>query len=95
MKLDPQTIKKIAKLARIRIEDSEVDGYVKELSSILSLAEDLSKINTDGVTAIAGIGNSHLPWREDKVTDGNIRDAALSNAPASEYDCFVVPKVIE
>jgi aspartyl-tRNA(Asn)/glutamyl-tRNA(Gln) amidotransferase subunit C len=95
MKLDDKTVRKIAKLARIEIKDSEVAGYASELSKILDLAEELQNVNTDDVPQMVGVGQNLLRWREDKVTDGNIREDVLKNAPRSEFGCFVVPKVIE
>lgn len=95
MKLDEQAIRKIAKLARIRVTDSEVASYASELTSILSLAEELKQVNTDNVPPMAGVGNNTLRMREDKVTDGGIREDVLANAPKAEFDCFAVPKVIE
>jgi aspartyl-tRNA(Asn)/glutamyl-tRNA(Gln) amidotransferase subunit C len=95
MKQDDKTVRKIAKLARIEIKDSEVAGYASELSKILDLAEELQNVNTDDVPQMVGVGQNLLRWREDKVTDGNIREDVLKNAPRAEFGCFVVPKVIE
>jgi aspartyl-tRNA(Asn)/glutamyl-tRNA(Gln) amidotransferase subunit C len=93
--LDAKTVKKIAKLACIEVSESEIASYATELSKILSLAEELQSVNTDGVPQMTGTASNQLRWREDKVTDGNIREDVLKNAPRAEYGCFLVPKVIE
>ncbi len=93
--LDAKTVKKIAKLARIEVTESEIASYATELSKILSLAEELQSVNTDGVPQMTGTASNTLRWREDTVTDGNIREDVLKNAPRAEYGCFLVPKVIE
>lgn len=93
--LDEKTVKKIAKLARIEVTDSEIASYATELSKILAMAEELQSVNTDNVPQMTGAANNALRWREDKVTDGNIREDVLKNAPRAEYGCFLVPKVIE
>lgn len=90
-----QTVKKIAKLSRLHLSEAEEKHYAEEISSILNWVEQLSAVNTDGVEPMASVGGMNLRFREDKVTDGNIQEAVLKNAPASEYGCFVVPKVIE
>lgn len=93
--MDQNTIKKVAKLARIRLTDKEVGEYTEKLGGILKWVEQLQAINTDGVEPMAGVGEYTLRWREDKITDGNIQDDVLKNAPGAEYGCYVVPKVVE
>lgn len=95
MQLDKQAITKIAKLARIKIADDEVEGYAKELSQILDLADQLKEVNTEGVMPMAGVGQNTLRLRADEITDGGKQKQVLENAPQSSYGCFVVPKVIE
>ncbi|MEI6730328.1 MAG: Asp-tRNA(Asn)/Glu-tRNA(Gln) amidotransferase subunit GatC [Pseudomonadota bacterium] len=93
--IDTQTITKIAKLAHIEVSDAEKQHFAGELSGILTWIEQLAEVNTDNVPMLTSVSDTVLPWREDKITDGNRRDAILANAPASEYGCFVVPKVID
>ena len=95
MKIDEATVTKIAKLSRIKIEDSEKAHYAEEISSILDWIDMLQEVDTEGVEGLASVANQELPMREDKVTDGGYAQEAISNAPTSEHDCFVVPKVVD
>lgn len=89
------TVLKVAKLARIRVEENEADALAKELGGILQWVEKLSEVNTDDVPQLASVSDVALPWRDDVVSDGGIQEQVLKNAPKSEYGCFSVPKVIE
>lgn len=93
--MDKDTITKVARLARIAVTEDDKEHYAKELTGILKWIEELNKVNTDGVPMLSSVVETPLPWREDKVTDGNQQEAVVKNAPASDYGCFVVPKVIE
>ena len=95
MSIDIKTVQKIAKLARLKLSDAETAEMAAELSGILKWVEQLSDVNTDGVPQMFGHSGMTLPLRPDKVTDGNKQEAIVSNAPMSEYGCFVVPKVVE
>lgn len=95
MSIDEKTVSKIAKLARIRILESDRGEVAEEMSSILGWIEQLQEVDTDGVPALASVSPVTLPRRADHVTEGNQRDALLQNAPFSEHGCFAVPKVIE
>ena len=95
MALDKSNITKIAKLAHIEVSEAEKEHFARELSSIFKWIEQLGEVNTDNVPQLTSVSDTALPWREDAITDGHKRDAILANAPASEYGCFVVPKVIE
>lgn len=95
MALTAENTRKIAKLARIRLSEDDVAHYTAELNGILGWVEQLQEVNTDGVEQMTSVADVTLPMREDKVTDGNIAEAVLSNAPKAEYGCFAVPKVIE
>ena len=95
MALTDKDVKKIAKLARIRLSDAEVTHYAGEINGILKWIEQLQEVNTEGVAPLASVSQQALPWRADVVSDGNIRDAVLKNAPMQNYGCFAVPKVIE
>ena len=93
--MDKETIAKVARLARIAVTEDDKDHFAKELTGILEWIEQLNKINTDGVPLMTSVVSDTLPWRQDKVTDGGQPEAVVANAPASDYGCFVVPKVLE
>ncbi len=95
MSLDKAAITKIAKLAHIEVTEAEKDTFVTELSGIFKWIEQLNELKTDDVPMLASVSDTALPWRKDEITDGHKRDAILANAPASDYGCFVVPKVID
>jgi aspartyl-tRNA(Asn)/glutamyl-tRNA(Gln) amidotransferase subunit C len=95
MLLDKHAVAKIAKLARIEVSDTDKEFFSKELSGILQWMEQLNEVNTQGVPQMASVSAVKLPWREDKVTDGNQQEAVVQNATQHDYGCFVVPKVIE
>ncbi|WP_339704355.1 Asp-tRNA(Asn)/Glu-tRNA(Gln) amidotransferase subunit GatC [uncultured Sphingosinicella sp.] len=95
MSVDAATVKRVAHLARIKIDDDRSAVMAEELSKILGWVEMLGEVNTDGVEPLAAVIPNTLRWREDVVTDGGIQDKVLSNAPKSEYGFFAVPKVIE
>ena len=95
MSVDAATVRKIASLARIAVTDGDVEAMVPELNNILGWIEQLGEVNTDGVAPLAAVIPNHQRLREDVVTDGNIRDKVLANAPQAEHGFFAVPKVIE
>ncbi len=95
MALTDKDVKKIAKLARIRLSEAEVTHYGSEINGILKWIEQLQEVNTDGVAALASVSEQALSWRADVVNDGNQQEAVLKNAPNASYGCFAVPKVIE
>jgi aspartyl-tRNA(Asn)/glutamyl-tRNA(Gln) amidotransferase subunit C len=95
MSLDAATVKRIAKLARIRLREEEVPIYAQELSSMMRWIEQLNEVPNDDCDAVASVTQHALPLRADVVTDGEIQQQVLANAPQSSYGCFVVPKVID
>ncbi|MAR56476.1 MAG: Asp-tRNA(Asn)/Glu-tRNA(Gln) amidotransferase GatCAB subunit C [Rickettsiales bacterium] len=95
MTLSADDTRKIARLSRIRLNEDEIEGYTNELNGILHWIEQLQEVDTDGVEQMTSVADMALPMREDVVTDGNIQEKVLQNAPGSEYGCFTVPKVIE
>ena len=95
MSLTEKEIRKIAHLSRIKIEDSEIEHFQKELSGIIDWVEMLQEVDTSGVEGTASIADLKLPQRVDEISDGNIRDEVLQNAPNSQYGFFAVPKVVE
>jgi aspartyl-tRNA(Asn)/glutamyl-tRNA(Gln) amidotransferase subunit C len=95
MHVDQKTVRRIARLARIKITDAEASGLEKELSGLLDWVEQLKEVDTDGVEPMTRVVPVDLPRREDKVTDGEIQAKVTRNAPLSEDGFFVVPKVVE
>jgi aspartyl-tRNA(Asn)/glutamyl-tRNA(Gln) amidotransferase subunit C len=95
MSLDPATIRRIASLARIRVEDHEVDPLCHELNGILGWIEQLNEVDVTGVAPLTGAANMAMAMRTDEVTDGGYPDKVLSNAPERIGDFYVVPKVVE
>ena len=93
--IDKTIVTKIARLARIALTEDEKDHFARELTGSLKWFEQLNEVNTDNVPALSSVSNVSLPWREDKVTDGNQQQDVVKNAPAGDYGCFVVPKVME
>ncbi len=95
MSVDSATVRKIAHLARIAVEDAEVERLGGELNAILAFVEELSAVNVDGVEPLTSVLPMRMKKREDVVTDGGVADDILANAPAREDHYFVVPKVVE
>lgn len=95
MALDKDTVRNIAFLARIRIDDDELDHLAGELSRILGWIEQLDEVDTEGVEPMASVVDMELPRRADVVTSGDRRDAVLANAPDPQDGFYAVPKVIE
>jgi aspartyl-tRNA(Asn)/glutamyl-tRNA(Gln) amidotransferase subunit C len=95
MSVDAATVKRIGRLARIRIEEGEVAKYQDELNAILGFVEQLNEVNVEGVEPMTSVTPMTLRRREDKVTDGGYPDQIVANAPLTEDNFFMVPKVVE
>lgn len=95
MSVDHATVRKIASLARIAVTEEQVEAMVPELNNILGWIEQLGEVDTTGVEPMTAVIANSLRLRDDIVTDGNVREAVLANAPAAEHGFFGVPKVIE
>jgi aspartyl-tRNA(Asn)/glutamyl-tRNA(Gln) amidotransferase subunit C len=95
MSVTSEQVRHIARLARIAMSDAELERLVPELNNILGWVEQLSEVTTDGVEPLTAVIDLKLRLRDDVVTDGNIRDEILANAPAAQHGFFAVPKVIE
>ena len=95
MSIDKDTVKHISKLARISLDEKNVDSLSKDLTSIMKFIENLNKLNTDKIVPLTSIINTSLKSRKDEVKDGKIRDQILKNSPEKNEEFFVVPKVIE
>ena len=95
MALDSATVRRIATLARIRVEDAEVDKLQGELNAIFGWIEQLNEVDVAGVAFLTGGSHMAMTMREDVVTDGGYPDQILFNAPERAGDFFTVPKVVE
>lgn len=95
MALDADTVRNIAHLARLQIDDAAVPGYAAELSSILNLVEQMEQVDTGGVKPLSNPLDAVQRLRADQVTESNQRDAMQAVAPKTANGLYLVPKVIE
>lgn len=95
MSLDPATVRRIAKLARIRVDEGQVEVLRTDLNSILGWIEQLDEVDVTGVEPLTGGTQMALRLRADVVNDGGIAEAVLANAPDRNGEYFGVPKVVE
>jgi aspartyl-tRNA(Asn)/glutamyl-tRNA(Gln) amidotransferase subunit C len=95
MQVDEATVRRIAHLARIKVTDEEVAALRGELSAILGWIRQLDEVDTSNVAPMTCVIATTLKQRPDAVTDGDIQDAILQNAPMHDRHFFVVPKVVE
>jgi aspartyl-tRNA(Asn)/glutamyl-tRNA(Gln) amidotransferase subunit C len=95
MSVDQATVRRIAHLARIAVTDEDVPHLQGELNAILSFVELLDEVDVEGVEPMTSVTPMVMKKRQDGVTDGGYADKIVQNAPATEDDFFLVPKVIE
>lgn len=95
MSIDAKTVKRIGRLARIRVEENEVEKYQGELNAILGFVEQLNEVNVEGVEAMTSVTPMQLRRRDDVISDGGYPEMIVKNAPLSEDNFFMVPKVVE
>ena len=95
MSVDAATVRRIARLARIAVADDEIEHLQGELNAMLAFVEQLSEVNVEGVEPMTSVTPMAMKMRVDEVTDGGNAEAVLANAPQSEDDFYLVPKVIE
>ena len=95
MSVTNEQVRHIARLARIAMSDEEIARLAPELNNILGWVDQLGEVNTDGIEPLATVIDQKLRLRHDAVTDGDIRDDVLANAPEAQHGFFAVPKVIE
>lgn len=95
MAIDAATVRKVARLARIREDEARLEPLARELSAILGWIEQLDAVDVEGVEPMASAVAATLPLREDRVTEGGDASRVLANAPRSADGFFVVPKVVE
>jgi aspartyl-tRNA(Asn)/glutamyl-tRNA(Gln) amidotransferase subunit C len=95
MSVDKDTVRRIARLARLKIEEERVEPMVAELNGILNWVEQLKEVDVEGVQPMTSAVDHRLKMRDDVVTESNNADALMLNAPGGEDHFFVVPKVVE
>ena len=95
MSVDPDRVRRIAHLARIKVADDELPHLAAELNSILAFVEELSQVDVEGVEPMTSVTPMRMKKRADLVNDGDNADAVVVNAPATDDHYFLVPKVIE
>ncbi|MEP1092901.1 MAG: Asp-tRNA(Asn)/Glu-tRNA(Gln) amidotransferase subunit GatC [Rhizobiaceae bacterium] len=95
MSVDTATVKRVAKLSRIAITDERAESMQAELNTILGFVEQLQEVNVDGVEPMTSVVDMKMRKRVDEVCDGNKAADVTANAPMSEDNFFMVPKVVE
>ena len=95
MPVDRETVKRVARLARIAVSEAEAEALKADLNTILGFVEQLNAVDVTGVEAMTAVVAMKMKTRPDAVTEGDRADAVLANAPARQDNFFVVPKVVE
>ncbi len=95
MSVDEKTVRRIAHLARIAVTDEEVPHLQGEINAILSFVEQLNEVNVEGIEPMTSVTPMVMKKRQDGVTDGGDAEKIVQNAPATEDNFFLVPKVVE
>ena len=95
MSVDADTVRRIAHLARIAVAEDEVEHLKDELNAMLAFVEQLGSVKVDGVEPMTSVTPMTMKKRADAVTDGGIAEDIVRNAPSSDDNYFVVPKVVE
>ena len=95
MSVDLQTVKRVARLARIAVSEEDAQRMTGELNAILGFVEQLNEVDVSGVEPMTSVTPMEMKKRQDAVTDGNKATDIVANAPATEENFFLVPKVVE
>ncbi len=95
MSIDTETARRVAKLARIKVEDADLPALAGEFNAILGFIEQLNEVDVDGVEPMTSVTPMRLKPRDDVVTAGGMPEKILSNAPDAREGFFAVPKVVE
>ncbi|MGO4668689.1 Asp-tRNA(Asn)/Glu-tRNA(Gln) amidotransferase subunit GatC [Bosea sp. 2KB_26] len=95
MSVDLATVKRVAHLARIAVPEADLPKLQGELNAILGFVEQLDEVDVSGVEPMTSVTPMAMTQRQDVVTDGEIADRIVANAPVSEDNFFMVPKVVE
>jgi aspartyl-tRNA(Asn)/glutamyl-tRNA(Gln) amidotransferase subunit C len=93
--MDKQTVLKVAKLARLKIDDARAEALAQDFDGLFKWIEQLNEVNTDGVIPMTSVSGQKAYRRPDVVNDGNKQAEIVANAPESAEGFFVVPKVVE
>ncbi len=95
MSVDADTVVRVARLARLKLEPADVPVLQNELNGILGWIEQLQEVDLDGVEPMTSVADMQLRWRDDVVTDGDAQTDVLKNAPEANMGFYAVPKVID
>jgi aspartyl-tRNA(Asn)/glutamyl-tRNA(Gln) amidotransferase subunit C len=95
MSVDADTVRRIAHLARIRVEDREIEKLRGELNAILAWVEQLGEVDVEGVEPMTSVTPMKMKMRRDEVTEGDNAEGIVANAPMSDDNFFLIPKVVE
>ncbi|AZO08004.1 MULTISPECIES: Asp-tRNA(Asn)/Glu-tRNA(Gln) amidotransferase subunit GatC [unclassified Mesorhizobium] len=95
MSVDLQTVKRVAHLARIAVSEEDAERMTGELNAILGFVEQLNEVDVSGVEPMTSVTPMEMKKRQDAVTDGNKAADIVANAPATDENFFLVPKVVE
>ena len=95
MSIDLETARRVAKLARIKVEDDALSTLAEEFNAVLGFVDQLNEVDVDGVEPMTGVAPMRLKRRQDVSNDGNMPEKILSNAPDAREGFFAVPKVVE
>lgn len=95
MSVDLATVKRVARLARIAVSEDEAERMVGELNGILGFVEQLSEVDVNGVEPMTSVTPMVMRKRDDRVTDGGKAGDIVANAPETDRNFFLVPKVVE
>ena len=95
MSIDNQTVRKVSKLAKIRINEQEETKLIVELNNILGWVDELKKVDTEKIEPMLSVFNESMVMRKDEVSSEISDELVLKNAPESKSGFFVVPKVVE
>jgi len=95
MSVTKEDVEKVARLSRIAVPDEKLGQLADELTGIMGWIEQLNEVDVEGVEPMTSVVATRLPMRKDVVTDGDLQDQVLANAPRAEDGFFVVPKAVE
>ena len=95
MSVTKDDVRKVARLSRIAVSEDRLEPLASELTAIMGWIEQLNEVDVEGIEPMTSVVDATLPFRDDVVTDGDIRDQVLANAPKSEDGFFVVPRSVE
>ena len=95
MSVDIDTVKRVARLARIAVTEEEAGRMTGELNTILGFVEQLGEVDVSGIEPMTSVIPIEMKKRQDRVTDGDKAADIVANAPATEDNFFLVPKVVE